>query len=171
MTGASAGAIDLMRRWCRTLGAVHGLDLKTIDVYSRAVRGYVHFLTGHLGQTVGRASLGDVSVRDLRAWMAAERRRGLGARSIAKEISALRSFYGWLEDAEGLACPAIHAIGPPKSPARLPRPVAADDARDLIDTVSADRQPWVTARDQAALTLIWGAGLRISEALSLRQRD
>lgn len=171
MTEASDGTFDLMRRWCRTLGTVHGLDLKTIDVYARTARGYVSFLSGHLGGAVGLRALADVSVRDLRSWMAAERRRGVGARSIAKELSALRSFYGWLEDAEGVACPAIHAIQPPKRPARLPRPVAEADARALIEAVSSHREPWITARDQAALTLIWGAGLRISEALSLRRKD
>lgn len=171
MTLLSDGAQDLLRRWTRHLGAVRGRDPKTIEVYARTVAGFLGFLGDHLGGAPGREGITTITVPDLRAWMATRRGRGLSASSLAKEVSALRSFYGWLEDVEELSCPAIHNLRPPKTPARLPRPVKEADARAIIDTVSCDRQPWVIARDQAALTLIWGAGLRISEALGLCQRD
>lgn len=165
------GAGRLAHRWLSQLSAVRGLDAKTVEVYGRAVSGYLAFMTRHLGGGLGRRALGEVSVRDLRSWMAAERAEGAGNRTMAKKISALRSFHGWLEDAEGIACPAIHAIQSPRTPARLPRPVDADGAEAILETVSAHREPWIAARDQAALTLIWGAGLRISEALGLRWKD
>ncbi|MBY8976064.1 tyrosine recombinase XerC [Rhodobacteraceae bacterium NNCM2] len=171
MTLLSDGAQDLLRRWARHLGAVRGLDPKTVDIYIRTLSGYLGFLAGHLGGSLGKQAIAGVAVPDLRAWMASERGRGINARTLAKEVSALRSFYGWLEDVEELPCPAIHALRPPKSPARLPRPVSEENARAIIESVSSDREPWVIARDQAALTLIWGAGLRISEALGLRQAD
>ncbi|MEM8791793.1 MAG: tyrosine recombinase XerC [Pseudomonadota bacterium] len=171
MTLISDGAIDLMRRWAGQLSAVRGLDPKTVDVYLQATSEYLGFMAEHRGGRFGAKSLGEISERDLRSWMASQRAGGVGSRTLAKKISALRSFHGWLDDAEGITCPAIHAIRSPKVPARLPRPVSADGAHALLEAVSAHREPWITARDQAALTLIWGAGLRISEALGLRQKD
>jgi integrase/recombinase XerC len=103
--------------------------------------------------------------------MAAERGRGISARSLARALSAVRSFYNWLDAAEGIDCAAIHVVRSPKLPARLPRPVPEAGARAIVSAISADAEPWIAARDQAALTLIWGSGLRISEALGLRQGD
>jgi integrase/recombinase XerC len=103
--------------------------------------------------------------------MAAERGRGISARSLARALSAVRSFYSWLEAAEGVDCLAIHVVRSPKLPKRLPRPISVVGAHAIVGTVSNDAEPWITARDQAALTLIWGSGLRISEALGLRQGD
>ncbi|HSF95254.1 MAG TPA: tyrosine-type recombinase/integrase, partial [Thermohalobaculum sp.] len=80
-------------------------------------------------------------------------------------------FHKWLDEAEGVDCAAIHVVRSPKQSARLPRPVPEDGARAIVAAVSADAEPWIAARDQAALTLIWGSGLRISEALGLKQRD
>ncbi|HUF57432.1 MAG TPA: tyrosine recombinase XerC [Thermohalobaculum sp.] len=171
MAEPSAGAADLMRRWLDQLSAVRGRSDKTVEAYRRDVAGYLGFLGDHLGGPAGPATLGEVTLADLRAWMAAERARGLSARSLARRLSAVRSFYRWLEAAEGIDCTAIQIVQSPKVPARLPRPVAADSARALIDAVGDAPEPWIAARDQAALTLIWGAGLRIAEALSLRQRD
>ncbi|MEM7423251.1 MAG: tyrosine recombinase XerC, partial [Pseudomonadota bacterium] len=170
MTG-SDGAIDLMGTWLRQLGAVGGRSGKTIDAYRRDVSAYVGFLQRHLGGPVGRTALGEVSLPDLRAWMASRRRSGLSARSLARELSAVRSFYHWLDRAHDLECPAIHNIRSPKVPARLPRPVSPDDARRLIAASGHHAEPWIAARDSAVLTLLWGSGLRISEALGLRQSD
>ncbi|MEM9045254.1 MAG: tyrosine recombinase XerC [Pseudomonadota bacterium] len=167
----SDAARDLLRRWVGQLSAVRGLNAATIEVYAQAATEFLTFLTEYQDSAIGAGAIGDVSERDLRAWMAQQRTDGVGSRTLAKKLSALRSFYGWLEDAEGINCPAIHAIRAPKFPARLPRPVSVDGASKILDTVSAHREPWITARDQAALTLIWGAGLRISEALGLRQSD
>ncbi len=120
---------------------------------------------------MGSAALGGVTLAELRAWMASERARGLSSRSLARALSAVRSFHGWLDQAEGIDCAAIHVVRSPKLPARLPRPVSEDGARAIVASISADAAPWIAARDQAALTLIWGSGLRISEALGLRQHD
>ncbi|MEM7508799.1 MAG: tyrosine recombinase XerC [Pseudomonadota bacterium] len=167
----SPGVGDLMRRWLAQLSAVRGLDAKTVDVYRRSVAGYLGFLGQHRAEPVAPATLGAITITDLRAWIGAERLRGQTSRSLAKQLSALRSFHRWLEEAEGLACPALDALRAPKVTQRLPRPVAEDGARAILASVSADREPWVMARDQAALTLIWGSGLRISEALGLQQKD
>jgi integrase/recombinase XerC len=167
----SAGATDLLERWLAQLTAVRQRSPKTVEAYRRDVAGYLGFLAGHRGGPMGRGALGGVTLAELRAWMAAERGRGLSPRSLARALSAVRAFYTWLDAAEGIDCAAIHVVRSPKRPARLPRPVPEAGARAVLAAVSADAAPWVAARDQAALTLIWGSGLRISEALGLRQAD
>jgi integrase/recombinase XerC len=132
------------------------------------VAGYLGFLAGHHGGPVGRAALGAVTVSDMRAWMARERARGLGARSLSRALSAVKSFHAWLAEAHGVEASAVLASRGPRLKARLPRPVAADAARRLIETVELQSlQPWIAARDVAVVTLLYGAGLRISEALGL----
>jgi integrase/recombinase XerC len=167
----SAAASDLLMRWLAQLSAVRQRSPKTVEAYRRDVAGYLGFLAGHQGGPMGRSALGKVTLAELRSWMAAERGRGLSPRSLARELSAVRSFYNWLEVAEGIDCSAIHVVRSPKLPRRLPRPVPVAGARAIVASVSEDAAPWIAARDQAALTLIWGSGLRISEALGLRQGD
>lgn len=167
----SAQASELMQDWLDQLGAVRGRSAKTVDVYRRDVAGYLGFLTGHRGGTLGLAALGEVSLSDLRAWMAARRGTGITGRTLARELSAVRSFYHWLDKAHGLACPAVHNVRTPKVQARLPRPVAPEDARRLIAASGHHPERWMAARDIAVLVLLWGSGLRISEALGLKQSD
>ncbi len=167
----SAGAADLLGRWLAQLSAVRQRSPKTVEAYGRDVAGYLGFMAGHRGGPMGLRALGEVTISELRAWMAAERGRGLSARSLARALSAVRAFHTWLDAAEGVDCAAIHVVRSPKLPARLPRPVPEAGARALLGAVSADAEPWIAARDQAALTLLWGSGLRISEALGLRQAD
>jgi len=168
---ASEGAAALMERWLARLAGTRGASGRTVEAYRRDVSAFLGFLAGHRGGPAGRAGLAEVTISDMRAWMAAERARGLSARSLARALAAVRSFYGWLEDAEGIACPAVHAVRTPKAPARLPRPIDAAAAREVLDAAAVHPEPWIAARDRAALTLIWGSGLRISEALGLRRRD
>ena len=171
MADPSAGAADLLERWLAQLSGVRQRSPKTVEAYRRDVAGYLGFLAGYQGGPMGMAALGDVTLTELRAWMAAERGRGLSPRSLARALSAVRAFYKWLDAVEGVDCAAIHVVRSPKLPRRLPRPVPETGARAIVSTVSADAEPWIAARDQAALTLIWGSGLRISEALGLRQGD
>lgn len=171
MAQASAGAEDLLGRWLAQLSAVGRRSPKTVEAYRHDVARYLAFMGAHHGGPMGRAALGEVTLAELRAWMAAERARGLSARSLARSLSAVRAFYRWLDAAEGIDCAALHVLRTPKRSVRLPRPVPAEGARALLGAVSSDAEPWIAARDRAALTLIWGSGLRISEALGLRQRQ
>lgn len=172
MSGAapSRGAIALLETWLAQLGAVRGASQKTLIAYRRDVSGYLGFLAGHWGEPAGEAALARVSTTDIRAWMASERGRGLSARSVARALSAVRSFHTWVGEARGLIAPAVMATRGPRLKPRLPRPVAPDAAKALIATVeSQSLEPWVAARDTAVVTLLYGCGLRISEALSLPQ--
>jgi integrase/recombinase XerC len=172
MTAApSQGAAELMEAWLAQLAAVRGASPRTLVAYRRDVSGYLGFLAEHWGGPAGGAALARVAVSDIRAWMARERGR-ISARSLARALSAVKSFHGWLAQARGLPAPAVTATRGPRVKARLPRPVAPDAARALIATVEAQSlEPWVAARDVAVVTLLYGCGLRISEALGLRQAD
>lgn len=157
-----------MERWLEHLSALRGNSEKTIDAYRRDLSGFLGFMTGHLGRVPSKNSLGRIGISDMRAWLAHGRRSGRAPRSLARELSAVKSFYRWLGEAEGLDVTAVLATRAPKFSAGLPRPVSRIDTRSLIDTVevqSADS--WVAARDVAVVTLLYGCGLRISEALGL----
>ncbi|MEM7057111.1 MAG: tyrosine recombinase XerC [Pseudomonadota bacterium] len=167
----SAGAVSLMEDWLRHLATTRNRADKTIEAYRRDVSTYLGVIATHCGGPMGQSALAEVSAADLRAWMANRRAQGVSSRSLARELSAVRGFYRWLEQSYGLECPALHAIRAPKIKQRLPRPVAPEDAHRLIAASASHEEPWIAARDLAALTLIWGAGLRIAEALSLCQRD
>ncbi len=169
---AGAGAEALLARWLGQLSAVRGASPRTITAYRRDVSGFLGFLALHWGGPVGASRLADVATPDMRAWMARERDRGLSARSLARALSAVRSFYAWLNEAEGLEAPAVTATRGPRRKARLPRPVSPEAAKDLIATIELQSpKSWVGARDLAVATLLYGCGLRISEALGLRQSD
>ena len=170
--GLSGGAYALMTDWLAQLEAVRGLSPKTVEAYRRDVSGYLGFLALHWGGPAGRTAIAAVTTADMRAWMAHERARGLSARSLARGLSAVKSFHAWLAEAEGLIAPAVTATRGPKAKPRLPRPVAPEAARDLMATIEAQSlEPWVAARDLAVVTLLYGCGLRISEALGLTQGD
>lgn len=144
----------------------------TIAAYRRDVAGYLGFLTLHFGEPVGKATLRSLTPRDVRSWQARLRTDGLTARSAARALSAVKGFHRWLAEAEGVECAAILAARAPKSPPRLPRPVEAKAARAMLDHTAIDHpEPWIAARDVAVLTLLWGSGLRISEALALNRCD
>jgi integrase/recombinase XerC len=172
MTTGSEGAIDLLERWLHMLSATRGRSPRTITAYRDDVAGYLGFLGAHWGGPAGKEALGRVTTGDMRAWMARERMRGLSARSLQRRLSAVKSFHRWLDDAEGISAAAVLATRAPKAPERLPRPVETGAARALIGVVGdASQAPWIAARDAAVLTLLYGSGLRISEALALRRGD
>ncbi|TVQ58864.1 MAG: tyrosine recombinase XerC [Rhodobacteraceae bacterium] len=159
----------LLARWLAQLSAARGRAALTVDAYRRDAADWLGFLARHTG---GEVDLAAVSQSDLRAWMAASRGRGLSSRSLARALSAVRSFHRWLAEAEGIESPAVAAFRGPRAPRRLPRAVGVDAAHALIDRVDTDaREAWIGARDAAVLTLLWGAGLRISEAMALKGAD
>jgi integrase/recombinase XerC len=175
MSSASAlsdGAVQLLHDWLAQLGSVRGASQRTLTAYRRDVSGYLGFLAGHWGGPAGASALAAVSTSDLRAWMAHERGRGLSTRSLSRALSAVKSFHFWLAEARGLPAPAVTATRGPRVKPRLPRPVAPDAARALIATIEAQTlERWMQARDAAVATLLYGCGLRISEALGLREAD
>ncbi|WP_127903103.1 tyrosine recombinase XerC [Solirhodobacter olei] len=159
---------DALERWITHLGALKGRAPNTLTAYRRDVTGFLDFLARHNGGPMGLKPLADLPQSDLRAWMAQERARGLSARSLARALSSVKSFLRWLSDREGAEATAVLSARGPKFRRKLPRPLTEDAARAMIATVGDDaREDWIAARDIAVVTLLYGCGLRISEALSL----
>ena len=160
---------DALEQWCTHLRAIEGASPATLDAYRRDVTSFLGFLTAHLGGPFGPSALADLHTRDMRAWMAHERASGLSARSLARALSAVKNFSQWLAERHGLEITPILSIRAPRYHKKLPRPLDVSDASDLLQQAGADpAQPdWVRARDTAVLTLLYGCGLRISEALGL----
>lgn len=165
LSAALAGWLDHQR-------ALKGAAANTITAYQTDVQGFLAFMGRHHGEAQGLGPIAKLTVSDMRAWMAHERGRGVSARSLARALSAVKTFYGWLADREGFEPTAVLSTRSPKFQKKLPRPLAVDAARAMIDTVELQaRAPWVAARDVAVVTLLYGCGLRISEALGLTGRD
>ncbi len=163
---------DAMQIWLTHLRAINGAADHTVKAYATDVGGYLAFLAQHHGGTFGTQTVVTVPLTDMRAWMAHERGRGVSARSLARALSAVKNFTGWLADRQGGDATAVLSARAPKYQRKLPRPLAEDAARDMIDRVAElPRDDWVSARDQAVVTLLYACGLRISEALGLTGRD
>jgi len=144
----------------------------TVRNYGATLQRFHDFLTDHLGGPPNLNRLARLETRDFRAFLAARRAEGLDSPSLKLDLSAIRSFYAFLRRREGIDNDAIAAMRGPKTKERLPRPVSAVDAAALIDAAGAGDGPaWLKARDAAIFTLLYGGGLRISEALSLKWRD
>lgn len=154
--------------WLAHLRALDGASKNTIRAYGADVARYLGFMARHRGGTEGLAPLAALPVADLRAWMAHERDRGLGARSLARALSAVKTFTAWAADRSGADATAVLSARGPKLKRRLPRPLSVEGASAMLEDVGEGaRLPWVAARDTAVVTLLYGSGLRISEALSL----
>lgn len=139
-------------------------SVHTVRAYQATAVRLMTFLGGHWGEAVSRAALSRVSAADLRAFLAHRRRDGLTNASAARELSAVRAFLGFA-GGEGVEMPRLRG---PKVKRGVPRPIAPDEAVALAEEVAEDaREPWIAARDLAVLLLLYGAGLRIGEAMAL----
>jgi integrase/recombinase XerC len=168
----SAAARDALQTWLAQQRALKGAAENTLTAYRGDVVEFLAFISVHHGQSHGLGALSKITVSDMRAWMAQTRKGGAGSRSLARKLSAVKSFYRWLAEREGFEPTAVLSTRSPKFTKKLPRPLAIDAARELIDCVETSaRSPWIAARDVAVLTLLWGCGLRISEALGLKGSD
>lgn len=158
--------------WLAHLRGVEGAAANTVLAYGRDVGRYLQFLALHRGGADGTATLLSLPQADLRAWMAAERGRGLSARSLARALSSVKAFTAWLSDQSGVDATLILSARAPKYRRPLPRPLPVAGARDMLSHVAdLPAQEWVGARDRAVVTLLYGCGLRISEALALTGAD
>lgn len=164
----SSGLRDALQRWLAELSAVGGRAPKTVNAYRTDVSGFLAFLQGHLGDAAGVVVLGKLATRDMRAWMAHERGRGVSGRSLARSLSAVKNFVGWMAEREGFDPSTVLMTRSPRFQNKLPRPLDVSAARAMIDTVELQSTTdWVARRDAAVVTLLYGCGLRISEALAL----
>lgn len=164
--------IRLVDAWLQNLESERRLSAHTVDGYGRDLVGYLTFLTLHQGGSLTIMDLGRLKLQDHRAWLASRRKDGLTPQSQARALSAIRAFFRFLARHHKIENTTIGAIKSPRRAKRLPRPISVDDAGKLLNEAEIfSEEPWIAARDVAVLTLLYGAGLRINEALSLDQGD
>ena len=177
LDAALPGAADTRQRtaeWLNALAKERRLSPKTVEAYGRDLRQFLSFLTHHLGEPPDVAAILALKPLDIRAFLAARRGAQVGSRSLMRQLAALRSFARHLER-EGLGtASAFAAIRSPKLDKSLPRPLPPASAVAVTDSemrAAEGRKPWILARDAAVLALLYGSGLRISEALGIARRD
>lgn len=158
----------LLSRWLDWLAHGKRLSPHTLRAYRNDTTQFLEFITTHRGQSINIPLLAELSLTDFRAWVASLASADLNPRSRARAISSVRHCFKWF-DAEGiLHNPAIKLLRSPKLNHTIPRPITSDAADKVLD-FAADLpvDDWVGARDRALFTLLYGAGLRIDEALQL----
>lgn len=163
---------EALARWLESERATRDLSDHTIRAYQADLLAFLAFLGGYHASPALPSTLAALTQSDMRAFAAAERGRGLSARSLARRLSATRSFIRWMSDRHGFDASRALALRGPKFTRSLPRPLAPEQARGVLElSAVAHPEPWIAARDCAVLTLLYGCGLRICEALALCGRD
>ena len=163
-----------MTRWLAHLRSERRLSPKTLEAYARDLRQFLGFLSQHWGARVTLSRFAALEASDVRAFMAMRRADDIGGRSLMRALAGLRSFGRFLEREGRGRVGALSAIRAPKVGKSLPKPipiVAAKRFADADERAGEDRDPWIWARDAAVMALLYGSGLRISEALGLKRRD
>lgn len=158
--------------WLRWLRSEKRVSQHTLSAYQRDVMGFLGFLFQHHDARPSLATIAGLKVTDFRAYLAARQREGLAASSRARGLSAVKSLLRYLDRNDLAENAALDSMRRPKVPKTLPRPLTVPDAVRAVEEVETlAEEPWVQARDAAVLALLYGCGLRISEALSLNRGD
>ncbi|MGH6872534.1 MAG: tyrosine recombinase XerC [Rhizomicrobium sp.] len=164
-------AETLKADWLDALAHERRASPHTVRAYGDDVSRFLAFLEHHIGGEIDSRALAALKPADIRAFITDRRNDGLGARGVQRALAAIRGFFRYLARQDILDNPAPAALRSPRAPKTLPRPLSVKDAARLLETAGAHDVEWLGARDVALLTLLYGAGLRISEALSLRRGD
>ncbi len=158
--------------WLNHLQNERRLADKTLDAYERDSRQFLMFLTGYIGEKPAIKHLANLKPVDLRGFLATRRKAGAGARTLGRGLAGIRSFIRYLEKKNLASSAGITAMRSPRQPQSLPKPLAVNDALRMTDMdEQSQEEPWIAARDATILTLLYGCGLRISEALALTPAD
>ena len=164
-----AGPVDAWLGWLR---AERRASLHSLEAYERDLKAFLVFLTEHQGALPSLASLSGLGRADLRAWLAARAGDGLKASSTARALSVVRGFFRFLARRGLVENAAVLGLRNPKLPHAVPKALSDAEAFDALENVGAlARQPWIAKRDAALLTLLYGCGLRLGEALALTRAD
>ena len=157
--------------WLEHLRHERGHSPETLAAYERDLRQFLAFFRKDLGRPPCLGDLASLTPKIFRAFMASRRSSGLNSRSLARTMSALRTLFRWLEAEEIVASRVIRQVRLPKIPHSVPKPLTIEKAAEVVEGGMAAVLDWVAARDTAVLLLLYGSGLRISEALGLRVKD
>ncbi|WP_027554498.1 tyrosine recombinase XerC [Bradyrhizobium sp. Cp5.3] len=174
LASADASIAQEMARWLSHLGAERRLSPKTLEAYARDLRQCLDFLCSHWGERVTLDRFAALEATDVRAFMAMRRADDVSGRSLMRALAGLRSFGRFLEREGKGKVGALSAIRAPKVAKSLPKPLPMASAKRLTDAderAGEERETWILVRDAAVMALLYGSGLRISEALGLKRRE
>ncbi|WP_404380933.1 tyrosine recombinase XerC [Caenispirillum salinarum] len=163
---------DAIVRWRRWLTAERGASIHTLTNYQRDLFFFLRFLTDYLGAEPSLADLGRLTAADFRSYLAHRTGEGIARTSLGRAMSTLRGFYRACDRMGLMHNPAIDLVRNPRPPRSIPKPLAEAEAMEVLPTVGElSDTPWIAARDTALITLLYGCGLRIGEALGLTVAD
>ncbi len=168
--GLAEDASTVALRWQQSLKSERRLAAKTLEAYGRDISQFSLFLRDHLGGAATVSDLTQLTASDFRSFMAKRRKAGVESRTLARQLSAIRSFFRFAERNAHFTNAALSSLRSPKLPHAVPKPLSITAAAQVAagDILSTDETPkWVEARDRAVLTLLYACGLRISEAIGL----
>lgn len=175
MAGPVTSARQALALWLEHLAKERRASPRTVEAYAFAGGRYINFLEQHRGEALSLAAMGTLSAGEVRAWLAYLRQgdKPLSPRSLSQSLSAIRTFHRFLDRRMDTPNAAIALVRGPRVRPGAPRPVTEDQARGMMaePSLDPDREDWEASRDEAVLTLLYGCGLRISEALSLKRSD
>ncbi|KAA0968279.1 tyrosine recombinase XerC [Aureimonas fodinaquatilis] len=172
LTYADPDVLMHQAEWMKRLQHGKGASANTLEAYERDVRQFLGFMTGHRGRPAQLSDIADLSPGDIRGFLAARQRNGAGARTLGRGLAGVRSFIRHLEKQGQASSAGVMATRSPRQPKSLPRPLTPVDAITVTEEAGAmANEAWVSARNIAVMTLLYGCGLRISEALSLSGTD
>ncbi|MGH6855488.1 MAG: tyrosine recombinase XerC [Aestuariivirga sp.] len=161
-------------QWLGSLKSERRAAAKTLEAYARDLGQFAGFLMDHLGEAAAIADLESLATSDFRAFLAKRRSGGATSRTLARQLSAIRSFFRYAERNGLFRNSALSALQSPKLPHSVPKPLSIEQAGRVAraDILATDEMPkWIVARDAAVLTLLYACGLRISEAMGLTLRE
>jgi integrase/recombinase XerC len=161
--------------WLEHLAKERRASPRTVEAYGFAAGRYISFLETHRGEAISLADMGTVTPGEIRAWLAVLRQgdKPLSPRSLSQALSAIRTFHRYLDRRMETPNASVALVRGPRVKPSAPRPVSEDQARGMLAEpgLDPDREDWEASRDEAVLTLLYGCGLRISEAMSLKRAD
>ncbi|MDR1365091.1 MAG: tyrosine recombinase XerC [Holosporales bacterium] len=170
---SDAWLASVIESWTRCLESARALSSNTVLSYLSDFKLLIRFLANYKAETISVDHIKNISKGDARAWFLCRREHGESARTVARGLSALKSFLKYLGETDGVTYASdVVTMKPPKINKSLPRPLTIEQINEILDVVGSLKQTaWIVKRDRAILALIYSVGLRISEALGLNRKD
>ena len=159
-------------KWLEYIGSLDNLADNTKIAYESDLKQFFNFLGDRSESFSKLIEPNSVTTSDMRAWLSSERKKGTTSRSLARKLSAVKRFFEWFSERESFDASAVLSVKPIKFQKKLPRPITKSSATNLLSIVKDfSNLNWVASRDTALMTLLYGCGLRISEALAIQKKQ